>query len=134
MPEPPLGRVAKARLALEVWRAYARVRLLERRLPLTDAVARIGAAPRRPAPWRSPERLARAVDGCLWPVGPPPRCLFTSLTLYRLLRRQGDVPELVIGLPERSGDHRAHAWVELAGEDVGPPPGRGANLAMARYG
>ena len=40
--------------------------------------------------------------------------------------------ELVIGLPEQAKDERAHAWVELEGRDVGPPPGRAGHLEMAR--
>ncbi len=43
--------------------------------------------------------------------------------LYRLLREQGDAAELVIGLPKNPADKSAHAWVELDGVDVGPPPG-----------
>lgn len=41
---------------------------------------------------------------------------------------------LVIGLPEEPVDERAHAWVELEGRDVGPPPGRGNHVELARYG
>ena len=52
--------------------------------------------------------------------------------LFRLLREQGDDVELVIGLPEEAADERAHAWVELHGRDVGPPPGRAGHEEMAR--
>ena len=61
------------------------------------------------------------------------RCLFTSMVLFRLLRDQGDEPELVIGLPIEPKDKDAHAWVELGGRDVGPPPGRGRHEELARY-
>jgi Transglutaminase-like superfamily len=58
--------------------------------------------------------------------------LINALVLYRLLREQGDPVELVIGLPEQAADERAHAWVELEGRDVGPPPGRAGHSEMAR--
>ena len=57
----------------------------------------------------------------------------SSLVLYRLLREQGDDAELVIGLPQTPADKDAHAWVELAGRDVGPPPGRGPHEELARF-
>jgi hypothetical protein len=133
MPEHPLGTVERLRLAVRVWRAYALVRVVEWRQPLPRVVRRLARPPRRrPAP-HSAARLSRAVDQCLWPVGRPPRCLFSSLTLFRLLRAQGELPELVIGLEPRAVSERAHAWVELAGADVGPPPGRGRNEALGRY-
>ena len=53
--------------------------------------------------------------------------------LYRLLRRQGDPAELVIGLPASPRDKDAHAWVELDGRDVGPFPGRNGHVELARY-
>jgi Transglutaminase-like superfamily len=62
-----------------------------------------------------------------------PSCLVSALILFRLLREQGDPAELVIGLPEDAGTKEAHAWVELDGRDVGPPPGRGHHVALARY-
>jgi hypothetical protein len=54
--------------------------------------------------------------------------------LFRLLREQGDPAELVIGLPDAAADHEAHAWVEVDGRDVGPPPGRGQHEPLARFG
>jgi hypothetical protein len=56
-----------------------------------------------------------------------------ALVLFRLLREQGDAAELVIGLPENPGGKDAHAWVELEGVDVGPPPGRSGHDEMARF-
>ena len=53
--------------------------------------------------------------------------------LFRLLRAQGEEPELVIGLPLEPRDRDAHAWIELAGRDVGPPPGKGRHVELARY-
>jgi hypothetical protein len=67
-------------------------------------------------------------------IGPyRPRCLTRSLVLFRLLRQQGDPAELVLGLPAVARDHNAHAWVELDGGDVGPPPGKGEHVEIARY-
>jgi hypothetical protein len=59
--------------------------------------------------------------------------LFSALVLYRLLRAQGDRAELVIGLPSDARTKDAHAWVELDGVDVGPPPGRSGHLELTRY-
>jgi hypothetical protein len=54
------------------------------------------------------------------------------LVLFRLLREQGEQAELVIGLLPNAPNQRAHAWVELDGRDVGPPPGRFGHEEMAR--
>jgi hypothetical protein len=62
-----------------------------------------------------------------------PRCLINALVLFRLLRADGQPAELVIGLVADAPDHEAHAWVELDGVDVGPPPGSGRHIPMARY-
>jgi hypothetical protein len=53
--------------------------------------------------------------------------------LFRLLHEQGDEAELVIGLPAAAATKDAHAWVEINGVDVGPPPGRGSHEVLARY-
>jgi Transglutaminase-like superfamily len=130
--EAPLSRRAKAALALRIWRLYPRVVLGLRREQLPAFVARLGQPGRRRPP-HSPARLSRAVDGSLRLGRRRPRCLVSSLVLYRLLREQGDAAELVIGLPQTPADKDAHAWVELAGTDVGPPPGRGPHQELARF-
>jgi transglutaminase superfamily protein len=130
--EPPLSRRAKAGLALRIWALYPRVLVGLRREQLPAFVARLGATGRRRAP-HAPDRLARAVDRSLRLGSRQPRCLVGALVLYRLLREQGDEPELVIGLPQTPADKDAHAWVELAGVDVGPPPGRGTHEELARF-
>ena len=130
--EAPLSFRAKARLALRIWFLYPRVLAGLRREQLPAYVARFGNVGRRRAPL-SPARLSHAVDRSLR-LGPRrPRCLVGSLVLYRLLREQGDEAELVIGLPRTAADKDAHAWVELSGVDVGPPPGRGAHEELARF-
>ncbi|HZT92718.1 MAG TPA: lasso peptide biosynthesis B2 protein [Gaiellaceae bacterium] len=128
-----LRPIEKVRLACRVWSVYARVRLALAHEPLPALVARLGRPPRR-APAQPPDRLARAVDRSLRLGRRQPRCLVSALVLFRLLREQGDPAELVIGLPEGARTKDAHAWVELGARDVGPPPGRGANRELARYG
>ncbi len=80
------------------------------------------------------DMLSRAVDRSLHFGRIRPRCLTSSLVLYTLLHEQGDSAELVIGLPPDAKDHAAHAWVEIDGVDVGPPPGRGRHVELARFG
>jgi hypothetical protein len=67
-------------------------------------------------------------------LGYHPRCLTAALVLYRLLREQGESAELVVGLPREPLDKTAHAWIEVDGVDVGPPPGRQGHEELARYG
>lgn len=129
----PLSLRDKVLLATRVWVRFALVSLRVRRQPLPTLVARLsavdGGPPRR---HHEPATLARAVDRSLRIGSHRPRCLINALVLYRLLREQGDPVELVIGLPEQAADERAHAWVELEGRDVGPPPGRAGHREMAR--
>ena len=123
---------AKARLALRIWRSYARVKrgLAGTPLPrLAHDLARVDAF----APPLRPRHLGLAVDRALH-LGPfRPRCLTSSLVLFRLLREQGAAAELVIGLHDEARDHEAHAWVEIEGADVGPPPGKGGHVELVRY-
>jgi Transglutaminase-like superfamily len=131
--EAPLALRAKAGLALRIWSLYPRVVVGLRREPLPAFVARLGEVERRRVPL-APDRLARAVDRSLRLGRRQPRCLVSAAVLYRLLREQGDPAELVVGLPQAPADKEAHAWVELGGEDVGPPPGRGTHEELARFG
>jgi hypothetical protein len=131
--EAPLALRAKAGLALRIWSLYPRIVVGLRREPLPSFVARLGEVERRRAPL-APDRLARAVDQSLRIGRRQPRCLVSAVVLYRLLREQGDEAELVVGLPQTPADKEAHAWVELGGEDVGPPPGRGTHEELARFG
>lgn len=127
-----LGLGPKVRLALRVWSAYVRVRIGLRRTPLPALVRELGRSAVAAQP-RKPALLSLAVHRTL-NLGPlRPRCLTRSLVLYRLLREQGEEAEVVIGLPELAHDHAAHAWVEVGGRDIGPPPGRGDHAPMARY-
>ncbi len=129
-----MGPAARARLAIRVWLTYARVRAVERRRPLPEVTRLLGRPPRRLRRHHPPERLSRAVGRCLWPVGRPTRCLYSSLVLYRLLWVQGDGPDLLVGLERDASSHDAHAWVELGGVNVGPAPGRMGYVALGRFG
>jgi transglutaminase superfamily protein len=123
-------RVAIA--ARAVW-LFAVIRARLHRRELRDVVSSLNAVERARAARARPIRLGTIVARAL-SIGPwEARCLHTSLVLYRLLREQGERPELVIGLKERPREKDAHAWVELDGRDVGPPPGRGRHRELARY-
>jgi hypothetical protein len=50
-----------------------------------------------------------------------------------MLADQGYRPSLVIGLPRETESHDAHAWVEIGEVDVGPPPGKGTIVELARF-
>ena len=130
---PRLGIPARLGLAVRIWTAFVRVRLTTRAHPLPVAVTRLGAAGRPPRYRIAPRRLGSIVSRVLR-FGPwRARCLWTALVLYGLLRDQGDEAELVIGLPLEPKDFDAHAWVEIDGKDVGPPPGRARHEELARY-
>lgn len=133
MSDPGLSLRVKTELAIRIWVLLARVVVGLRREPLPALVARLGRPSREPAGRLAPERLSRAVDRSLRVGGRRPRCLVNALVLYRLLREQGDEAELVVGLPARPVDKDAHAWVELGGVDVGPPPGRSGHEELARF-
>lgn len=134
--EPPLVRLPRT---LRLWLA-ARIcvdfvgiwlRLRRRRLPdLVRELARPGAAGRSVDPRRLGHLVYRVMN-----IGPlHPRCLIMALVLFRALHRQGTAADLVLGLPSRATNHHAHAWVEVDGKDVGPPPGRHGHAELARYG
>jgi hypothetical protein len=131
--EAPLSLRAKTALALRIWALLARVLVGLRREPLPAFVARLGAADSPRRDHHSAAKLSHAVDRSLRIGNRRPRCLVNALVLYRLLREQDDDAELVIGLPARPTDKDAHAWVELGGVDVGPPPGRSGHEELARF-
>lgn len=130
---PHLGIPARLGLAVRIWTAFVRVRWATKRHPLPVAVRRVGSAGRPPRNRIEPRRLGSIVARVLR-FGPwRARCLWTAFVLFRLLRDQEDEAELVIGLPLEPKDFDAHAWVEIDGTDVGPPPGRGRHQELARY-
>ncbi len=54
-------------------------------------------------------------------------CLRQALLLWWMLRRRGLASEIRIGVSKQDG-FRAHAWVELAGREVGQSPRQQARL------
>lgn len=123
----------KARLAGRIWIRYLLVMVGLRRRPLPDLVeglARTNGGSPEDA-YRA-ATLSNAIHRSLRLGSHRPRCLVNALVLFRLLREQGEPAELVIGLKPDATDQRAHAWVELDGRDVGPPPGRFGHEEMAR--
>jgi len=133
-PATALTRGGAVLVALRAWSLLVSVRVGLLRHPLPELVTRL-SPPGRPSDHRVvPARLGHLV-GRVLRIGPwRPRCLFGALVLYRLLRRQGDTVQLVIGLPESASGQDAHAWVEWEGTDVGPPPGGRRHVELARFG
>jgi hypothetical protein len=129
--EPSFG--AKVELAIRTLYWFGVVRLELRRRAMPEIVERLRQVDRI-RPYRLPAgRLGRGVARLL-KLGPfEARCLVKALVHFRLLREQGDEPELVIGLERISRTRDAHAWLEIDGRDVGPPPGRGAHEELLRY-
>jgi len=130
----PVGPAGKIRLMWRILASFVWIASELRRRPLPEVVAGLRERGRgRPGAYVHPRRLGQLVYRVLR-LGPwRARCLFTSMVLYRLLREQGDEPELVIGLPREPRDKDAHAWIEMDGVDVGPPPGKGRHEQIARY-
>jgi hypothetical protein len=125
---------AKISLSLRLWVLLARVYVGVKRNSLPKFIEELRETEANAQTKFEPARLGRIVEKVLR-VGPwRARCLFTSLVLYRLLLEQGDHPEVVIGLPREPRDKDAHAWIEIGGKDVGPPPGRSRHEVLARYG
>jgi hypothetical protein len=128
-----LGWRRRVSLAVQIWYWYGRIRLrLGRRTlhELVDWLATPGGTGASPL---EPRRLGRIVGRVLPAHYSGATCLTRSLILYRLLHLQGLRPHLVIGLPRQPKDHEAHAWIELDGSDVGPPPGGRLFAPLARY-
>jgi hypothetical protein len=129
----PMAFHAKARLVAEIWFWFLMVHVRLRTGTLPQAIAHIRADRVRSAPAISPVRLGRIVTRALGITGRRPRCLINALVHYRLLTELGHPAELVIGLPRDAITPDAHAWIEIGGVDVGPPPGRGPHVPLARY-
>lgn len=125
----------KAKLAIWMWSSLVRSAIALRRHPLPRVIARLVQRPTRcrSAASLDPARLSRASYRALAVRNRRPRCLLRALVLLELLRAQGRPAVLVIGLPEEAVDQDAHAWVELDGVDVGPPPGSAGHLPLVRY-
>lgn len=130
-----LSVAAKIGLLGRIWLDYLHIRVALRRVQLPRLVERVQANSRtRDAALLEPRRLGRIVHRAL-KVGPiRPRCLTSSLVLLKLLAKQGTPGELVIGLPRAGESVIAHAWIEVDGAVVGPPPGSLGRRELVRYG
>ena len=122
----------KLQLAVRIWARLMLVATWLRRTPLPELVRRLGDVPSAGGPRYAPVALGNAVARSLGVGRIRPRCLAQSLVLFRLLREQGEAAELLIGLPAGTRT-RAHAWVEVRGVDVGPPPGRMGCEPLGRF-
>lgn len=124
----------KVELAVRIWWLSLVVRVRSRRLPLPSLVSELGTVddprPRYPM---GPVTLGRTVVRVLTVAGRPPRCLISAMVAFHLHRREGRQVELVIGLPSAPADKDAHAWLELEGVDIGPPPGCHGHIELTRY-
>lgn len=129
----PLSGPAKLGLALRVWTNFAAIRVRLHAWPLPRLISHLARPGRGRWAAHDPQRLSRAVDRSLRLGSRRPECIVSSLVLFRLLCQQADPAELVIGLPEQALGKEAHAWVELRGRDVGPPPGGARHTPLARY-
>lgn len=124
----------RMRVATAIWRRYLTVKvLLVRRLPLPAVVEALRSRPRTFATHQEPRQLGRSVARALTVGKYQPRCLTMALVHYSLLRDLEVAGDLVIGLPAQPTNPRAHAWVEIEGVDIGPPPGRHGHEEMARF-
>ena len=123
----------KVLLAARIWALALFVVITTRLMPLPRLVALLSSRSPRGTLELAPRRLGSIVGRTLTVAGRPPRCLIAALVAYRLNRAEGHLVQLVIGLPLKPSDKDAHAWLELAGVDVGPPPGRLGHVELARY-
>jgi hypothetical protein len=130
----PVQLAKKTSLFVRIWAWFVLITLMLRIRPLPELVRRLTVTPMVPRPQTSPRRLGYAVWRSLSVGRYRPRCLTASLILYRLLAEQGHSGEVVLGLPSEAFDKKAHAWVEIDGIDVGPPPGKHGHQELARYG
>lgn len=120
-----MSPLRRARLAVEILRAYATARHALHDRPLPDVLTRLrGSGPARPPAGTDPAALARASDRVLGALPFDNRCLIRSLVLVRLLARRGVRGELVIAaLPAGADQLDAHAWVEVGGRALLSPGG-----------
>ena len=93
------------------WRGFARAR-------------RFAEVPQRPASEAGAQQSV-SIERMAWLVAvaaryhlQPMRCLVQSMTLQRLLRRQGIPAELRIGVQREGDSIKAHAWLEESGRPI----------------
>lgn len=125
----------RAALAYHIYVTFAVVvyRLRVRRLSVPRVIELVDQAKVLRLPRGDSVGLGRKIYRALSVGRFQPRCLTLALTHFMLLSRLGLDPWLVIGLP-RPDTSDAHAWVEVDGRDVGPPPGKDGSVELARFG
>lgn len=127
-----LSLVEKARLAVEIFLAYVRVRRRIHAVTLPDLLAglRGDVRDRGIAAWEIVDehvtavRLSRAVVRMLRWLPGDTRCLTQSLVLTKLLARRGVGSTLLIAVAPGQ-EFRAHAWVEHGNVAILPADGPG---------
>lgn len=124
----------RARLMTRIWLRYATVKvLLGRGQPLSDTIDALRRrTPASPID-QEPRQLGRSVVRALSVGRLQPRCITLALIHMSLLNDNGTPGQLVIGLPDKARSPRAHAWIEIDGVDIGPPPGRHGHQELVRY-
>lgn len=136
--EPRASYASRAVLGVLVVAEYLRTRRAVDRQPLQLVTRLAHDAPPLAPRWHV-KLVSRAVDRLLAPrlwvsdTHRSIRCIHRAVVLHRLLVRQGVEATVVVGLPPKAATARAHAWVEVAGAVVGPPPGRRGHREMARF-
>lgn len=130
-----ISQVARrTRLAFRIWCRYLVVRVQLARKPLPESIEALrNRQPASPID-QGPEQLGRSVVRALTLGRVQPRCLTLALLHMTLLEDNGIPNQLVIGLPRDPRSPRAHAWIEIDGVDIGPPPGRHGHEELVRYG
>ncbi|MFP3882616.1 MAG: lasso peptide biosynthesis B2 protein [Actinomycetota bacterium] len=124
----------RAQLAARIWWRYVIVKVhLARGIPLADTISALRNRPPASPIDQKPRQLGRSVARALSLGSMQPRCLTLALVHMTLLNDNHIPGELVIGLPDQARSPRAHAWIELDGVDIGPPPGRHGHDEMVRY-
>lgn len=122
-----MGPIPRLRLTAEVVATYLRVRWLMRQNEPEGAVralradasgSGLGIELEREHEVFVAWRLARAMEKVLARLPSDSRCLFSSLTLMRMLERRGIDQVLVIATRPRP--FGAHAWIEVEGEAILP--------------
>lgn len=127
-----LSLADKISLGLQVWVLAVIAWWRMKRVPLPDLVVS-WSSEAAVSDTRRPQDLSRIVDRVLTVGGWQPRCIVRAMVLYRLVAQRGYEPALVIGLPKEPRSKDTHAWVELAGRDLGPRPGKGQLTGLATF-
>ncbi|HEX6300671.1 MAG TPA: lasso peptide biosynthesis B2 protein [Acidimicrobiia bacterium] len=124
----------RTRLMTRIWLRYATVKvLLGKRQPLADTIDALRRRTPASPIHQEPRQLGRSVVRALRVGRLQPRCLTLALIHMSLLNDNGTPGQLVIGLPDGARSPRAHAWIEIDGVDIGPPPGRHGHQELVRY-